>query len=70
LADGQISGPVVSRFGVHLIQVIERKRVELSEREVRESIRAQIRESRYEVAFANWAQEIRANAFVELRETP
>jgi peptidyl-prolyl cis-trans isomerase SurA len=70
LADGQISGPVVSRFGVHLIQVIERKRVELSEREVRESIRAQLRESRYEVAFANWAQEIRANAFVELRETP
>ena len=68
LADGQLSGPVVSRFGVHLIQVLERRRVELSEREVRESIRAQLKESRYEAAFASWAQDIRANAFVELRE--
>ena len=68
LADGQLSGPVVSRFGVHLIQVLERRRVELSEREVRESIRAQLKESRYEAAFTSWAQDIRANAFVELRE--
>ena len=70
LADGQISGPVVSRFGVHLIQMIERRRVELTEREVREAIRAQLKESRYEGAFTTWAQEIRANAFVELREPP
>ena len=68
LTEGQISVPVVSRFGVHLIQVIERRRVELSEREVRESIRAQLKESRYGAAFASWAEEIRANAFVELRE--
>ena len=68
LADGQLSGPVVSRFGVHLIQVLERRRVELSEREVRESIRDQLKESRYEAAFTSWAQDIRANAFVELRE--
>lgn len=70
LADGQVSQPVVSRFGVHLIQVIERRRVELSERDVRESVRAQLRESRYDAAFASWAQEIRNNAFVELREPP
>lgn len=70
LIDGQISAPVVSRFGVHLIQVMERRRVEQSEREVRESIRAQLRESRYDGAFAAWAQEIRNNAFVELREPP
>jgi peptidyl-prolyl cis-trans isomerase SurA len=70
LADGQISEPVVSRFGVHLIQVMERRRVEQSEREVREAVRAQLRESRYDAAFATWAQEIRNNAFVELREPP
>jgi peptidyl-prolyl cis-trans isomerase SurA len=68
LAEGQISAPVVSRFGVHLIQVMERRRVELSEREVREGIRAQLKESRYEAAFTSWAQEIRSNAFVEIRE--
>lgn len=70
LAEGQISGPVVSRFGVHLIQLVERRRVELSPREVREAIRNQLRESRYEAAFTTWAQDIRANAFVEFREPP
>jgi peptidyl-prolyl cis-trans isomerase SurA len=70
LADGQVSTPVVSRFGVHLIQMIERRRVELNPREVRESIRAQLRESRYEAAFTAWAQDIRNNAFVEYREPP
>lgn len=70
LSEGQISGPVVSRFGVHLIQLMERRRVELTEREVREGIRAQLRESRYETVYATWAQDIRANAFVEMRDPP
>jgi peptidyl-prolyl cis-trans isomerase SurA len=70
LADGQVSPPVVSRFGVHLIQLIERRRVELSPREAREAIRAQLKDSRYEAAFTAWAQDIRANAFVEFREPP
>lgn len=70
LAEGQMSGPVVSRFGVHLIELIERRRVELSLREVRESVRNQLKESRYDAAFATWAQDIRGNAFVEFRDPP
>lgn len=70
LAEGQISGPVVSRFGVHLIQLLERRRTEMPEREVREVVRAQLRENRYEKTFTTWAQEIRGNAFVEMREPP
>lgn len=70
LAEGQLSVPVVSRFGVHLIQLIERRRVELSQREIRESVRNQLKESKYEAAFATWAQEIRGKAFVEFREPP
>lgn len=70
LAEGQVSAPVVSRFGVHLIQVVERRRVELSQREIRESVRNQLKEGKYEAAFANWAQEIRGKAFVEFREPP
>ncbi len=70
LAEGQISAPVVSRFGVHLIQLVERRRVELSQRDIRESVRNQLKESKYEAAFANWAQEIRGKAFVEFREPP
>lgn len=70
LGEGQISPPVVSRFGVHLIQLLERRSVEMSEREVREAIRAQLRESRYDATFAAWAQDVRGKAFVEYRDPP
>lgn len=70
LPEGQISPPVVSRFGVHLIQVLERRRVDLKPEEVREVIRNQLRASRYDAAFTTWAQDIRSNAFVEFREPP
>lgn len=70
LGDGQISMPVVSRFGVHLIQLLERRRVELTQTELREQARAKLREARYDNAFAEWAKEVRGNAFVEMREPP
>jgi peptidyl-prolyl cis-trans isomerase SurA len=70
LAEGEISNPVASRFGVHLIQVLERRRVELGPVELREAIRSQIRDNRYEEAFASWANEVRSRAFVEVREPP
>lgn len=70
LGEGQISPPLVSRFGVHLIELIERRRVEMKPQEVRETVRNQLRASRYDAAFTTWAQEIRANAFVEFREPP
>lgn len=70
LAEGQVSPPVVSRFGVHLIEVLERRRVEMKPEEVREAIRNRLRASRYDAAFATWAQDIRGSAFVELREPP
>lgn len=68
LADGEISNPLVSRFGVHLIELVERRRVDLSPREMREMVRNQLRESRYEETFRTWAQEVRDRAFVEIRE--
>lgn len=70
LKDGEISPPVVSRFGVHLIQLSERRRVELSVREVREMVRNQLREAKLEEAYANWARDVRERAYVELREPP
>lgn len=70
LSEGEISNPIVSRFGVHLIQLVERRRVDLSPRELRESVRAQLKDMRSEEAFVTWAQDIRARAFVEMREPP
>ena len=70
LAPGQISEPVVSRFGVHLITVKQRRNVALSQREQREAIRGMLREQKMDQAFISWAQELRARAYVEMRAPP
>lgn len=68
--EGAISPPVVSRFGVHLIQLVDKRRVELSPQQIRESVRSQLRQTRYEDAYTTWARDVRARAFVEMREAP
>jgi peptidyl-prolyl cis-trans isomerase SurA len=70
LNPGQISEPLISRFGVHLIQLLERRNATLGEREQRELVRAQLREKKLDDTFAIWAQEVRAKAYVELRDPP
>ena len=70
LMPGSLSEPLVSRFGVHLIQVMERRDAQLSTREQRELARAALREKKQEEAYAVWAQEIRGRAYVEYREPP
>ena len=70
LAPGQLSEPLVSRFGVHLIQLLERRQVETSQREQREAVRNFLRERKLDEAFPVWAQDLRGRAYVELREAP
>ena len=70
LKDGEISPPFASRYGIHILQVTERRKVELTPAEIRETVRNQMKEARYEEAFANWARDIRDKAFVEYREPP
>jgi peptidyl-prolyl cis-trans isomerase SurA len=70
LAPGAVSAPVASRFGVHLIQVVERRQVELSDKEIREQARAALRERKFESAYEEWAKELRARAYIEMREPP
>jgi len=70
LQPGQVSDPVVSRFGVHLIQVEQRREAKLSQTEQRDTARAALREKRMEEAYNTWAQEVRGRAYVEYREPP
>ncbi len=70
LAPGEVSDPLVSRFGVHLIQLLERRKASLSPEQQREAVRAMLREKKLEDAYRLWAQELRGRAYVELREPP
>ena len=70
LAPGQISEPFVSRFGLHLLQLMERRDGALTEREQREIVRNMMRERKLDEAYANWSQEVRGKAYIEMREPP
>ena len=70
LTPNQISEPLVSRFGVHLIQLMERRNTTLSPSEQRETVRTILRDKKLDEAYAAWVQELRGRAYVELREPP
>ncbi len=70
LAPGDISDPLLSRFGVHLIQLQERRKATLTPEQQREAVRAMLREKKTAEAYQTWAQDVRARAYVEMREPP
>jgi len=70
LAPGQISDPVVSRFGVHLIQVQERREQPVDRKQQREIARNMLREQKFSAAYEEWARDVRGRAYVEIREPP
>ena len=70
LRPGQLAEPLVSRFGVHLIEVTDRRDAPMSDAEQRNLARNTLREGKLDEAYAGWVQEIRGRAFVELREAP
>lgn len=70
LQPGDISPPLVSRFGVHLIQVQERRTAQLNAREQRDAVRGLLREKKYDEAYLSWSRELRARAYVDMREPP
>jgi peptidyl-prolyl cis-trans isomerase SurA len=67
LAPGQLSDPIPTRFGVHLVQVLERKQQALSTKETRDQAREVLRERKGEENTVAWLQDLRARAYVEMR---
>ncbi len=70
LAINEVSEPLVSRFGVHLIQVTERREAQLTAREQRDAARNVLREKKMEEAYLTWVQDVRGRAYVEYRDPP
>ena len=65
-----ISDPVTTRFGIHLVQVVERRQVELDLRQQREQARNILREQKFDGVYAEWLRDLRGRAYIELREPP
>jgi peptidyl-prolyl cis-trans isomerase SurA len=70
LALGQISDPLITRFGVHLIQLLAKRQSQLDVKDQKEMVRNMLREKKLEEGFANWAKDVRDRAYVELRDPP
>ena len=67
LKPGEISQPVQTQFGWHLIEVIERSSVELSVDRQRKAAREALRERKVDEAYQEWLRQLRDRTFVEYR---
>ena len=64
---GEISEPVRTPFGYHLIQVLERRTAVLSPEQRRLQVRQTLRERRSDEAYQEWLRQLRDQSYVELK---
>ena len=64
---GEISQPVKSPFGFHLIQVQERRAAGLTHERKRMQARQTIKERKAEEAYQEWLRQLRDRTYVEMR---
>ena len=67
LKPGEISQPVRTPYGYHLIQVIGRRERDVSDERRRAAARAQIQARKVDERFEQWLRELRDQAYVEYR---
>jgi peptidyl-prolyl cis-trans isomerase SurA len=67
LKPGEVSEPIESPFGYHLIQVLERKADDVSAERQRLIARQAIRERKLDEATQDWLRQLRDRAYVEYR---
>lgn len=67
LKPGEVSQPIQSPFGWHLIQVLERRNQDITQERRRIEARQAIRARKADEAFEDWVRQIRDRAYVEYR---
>lgn len=63
----QISAPVRTPFGWHILQVLERRKQDMTQESARLKARQEIRARKADDAFQDWLGELRDRAYVEYR---
>ena len=69
IAVGEISLPFSSQFGWHILQVTERRKQDFSDNILRNRAENMLRQRKYEEELQVWLQEIRDEAFIEIKES-
>jgi len=64
---GQVSEPVLSPFGMHLIQVQERRTEDMSKERQRLNAKQALHQRKAEEAYQEWVRQLRDRAYVEYR---
>ena len=67
LKPGELSAPIQTQFGWHLIQVLERRNEDVSKERQRQAARQALRERKADEAYQEWLRQLRDRAFVEIR---
>ncbi len=67
LKPGEISQPVQTQFGWHLIEVIERGSGDMSRDRMRQAARTALRERKSDETYQEWLRQLRDRTFVEYR---
>ena len=64
---GEISSPVRTQFGWHLIQVQERRTQDITAERKRDQARMALRQRKSDEAFQDWLRQMRDRAYVEIK---
>ena len=67
LKPGEVSKPIQSPFGYHLIEVLERRVQDVSADRQRAAARQILRERKMDEAYQDWLRQVRDRAYVEFR---